>query len=393
MPPPQRHDQTKGTRKHRPDGEIREAFELLRAKLDVPPPRPGLVERTATRRPPLPRAQRSSRQRRRTPWLRQDDGPRAVGGTRPSRIRLGLARPPRQRSRRLSDVRRGGIERRLDGRPRSVQGAQRAPATRCGRVGVPRLVAALAARPEPLVLVLDDVHELENHECLDALAALLLHVPRGSQLVLSGRAEARLGLPKLRADGELLELGPAALALNDAEAHALLDRSRSRRDQEPGRSAERACGGLGRRFVSRGPLAGRRQLVSRVVRRRRPLRHGLPAGRGAQPRRAARSSSSCSGQPCSSRCALRCATRCSSATTRRRCSSSWSARTCSSSLSTTSAAGSATTICSGRCSRRSSERREPELPLTLNRRAAAWCVANGQPEVAIEYSVAAGDTD
>ena len=88
--------------------------------------------------------------------------------------------------------------------------------------GLPRLVSALAARPEPLVLVLDDVHELENHECLDALAALLLHVPQGSQLVLSGRAEARLGLPKLRADGELLELGPAALALNDAEAHALL---------------------------------------------------------------------------------------------------------------------------------------------------------------------------
>ena len=40
--------------------------------------------------------------------------------------------------------------------------------------------------------------------------------------MLSGRTEVRLGLPKLRADGELLELGPAALALNDAEAHALL---------------------------------------------------------------------------------------------------------------------------------------------------------------------------
>ena len=56
--------------------------------------------------------------------------------------------------------------------------------------GLPRLVSALAARAKPLVLVLDDVHELENHECLDALAALLLHVPPGSQLVLSGRAEA-----------------------------------------------------------------------------------------------------------------------------------------------------------------------------------------------------------
>ena len=88
--------------------------------------------------------------------------------------------------------------------------------------GLPGLGSALASRRKPVVLVLDDVHELENHDCLDALVALLLHVPQGSQLVLSGRAEARLGLPKLRADGELLELGPAALALNDAEAHALL---------------------------------------------------------------------------------------------------------------------------------------------------------------------------
>ena len=127
--------------------------------------------------------------------------------------------------------------------------------------GLPRLVSALAARTEPLVLVLDDVHELENDDCLDALAALLLHVPQGSQLVLSGRAEARLGLPKLRADGELLELGPAALALNDAEAHALLAAAGVDADQGPGGNAERACGGLGRRLVPRGALAGRRQLV------------------------------------------------------------------------------------------------------------------------------------
>ena len=72
------------------------------------------------------------------------------------------------------------------------------------------------------MLVLDDVHELENHDCLDALVVLLPHVPQGSQLVPLRAAEARLGLAKLRADGELLELGLSALALNDAEAHALL---------------------------------------------------------------------------------------------------------------------------------------------------------------------------
>ena len=38
------------------------------------------------------------------------------------------------------------------------------------------------------------------------------------------------------------------------------------------------------------------------------------------------------------------------------------------------------------------EHREPELVATLNRRAASWCEANGQPDLAIEYSAAAGDT-
>ena len=148
--------------------------------------------------------------------------------------------------------------------------------------GLPRLGSALASRREPVVLVLDDVHELENHDCLDALIALLLHVPEGSQLVLSGRSEARLGLAKLRADGELLELGPAALALNDAEAHALLVAAGADVTETEAADAERARRGLGRRALPCGALTRRRQLVTRVVQRRRSLRHGLPEGRGAR---------------------------------------------------------------------------------------------------------------
>ena len=60
--------------------------------------------------------------------------------------------------------------------------------------GLPRLGAALASRREPFVLVLDDVHVLQDHACLDALAALALHVPAGSQLVFSGRNEPQVGL-------------------------------------------------------------------------------------------------------------------------------------------------------------------------------------------------------
>jgi hypothetical protein len=39
------------------------------------------------------------------------------------------------------------------------------------------------------------------------------------------------------------------------------------------------------------------------------------------------------------------------------------------------------------------ERLEPGLPRVLRRRAAEWCLANGWPEEALEYSMAAGDID
>ncbi len=39
------------------------------------------------------------------------------------------------------------------------------------------------------------------------------------------------------------------------------------------------------------------------------------------------------------------------------------------------------------------ERAEPGLLPVLRRRAAAWCLANGRPAEALEYSIAAGDVD
>jgi LuxR family maltose regulon positive regulatory protein len=87
---------------------------------------------------------------------------------------------------------------------------------------IPRLGGALGAVQTPFVLVFDDVHELQERDCLDALAALSVHVPDGSQLVLSGRREAALPIARIRTEGRLLELGSHELALSDAEAHALL---------------------------------------------------------------------------------------------------------------------------------------------------------------------------
>jgi LuxR family maltose regulon positive regulatory protein len=90
-------------------------------------------------------------------------------------------------------------------------------------IGLPRVGAALAAIEKPMVLVLDDVHELRHRDCVDALEPIAKHLPQGAQLVLSGRAEDGLPLARLRAAGRLLSLGPKDLALSDIEAKALLD--------------------------------------------------------------------------------------------------------------------------------------------------------------------------
>ena len=87
---------------------------------------------------------------------------------------------------------------------------------------VPRLAAAFAARTVPIVLVLDDVHLLRNRVCRDALSVLAEHVPDGSRLVLAGRTEPPLRISRLRAEGRILEIGPADLSLTPEEAARLL---------------------------------------------------------------------------------------------------------------------------------------------------------------------------
>ena len=87
---------------------------------------------------------------------------------------------------------------------------------------VPRLCAALASMTSPVVLVLDDVHLLHNSECLAALPVLADNVPNGSRLVLAGRDQPPLRIARLRAEGKVLEIGPGDLALTTAETSSLL---------------------------------------------------------------------------------------------------------------------------------------------------------------------------
>ena len=242
------------------------------------------------------------------------------------------------------------------------------------------------------MLVLDDVHELENHECLDALAALLLHVPRGSQLVLSGRTEARLGLPKLRADGELLELGPAALALNDAEAYALLTAAGAEVTKAQAEALnEHAEGWAAGLYLAALSLDGGSSSVGSFGGDDRFVTDYL---RAEELNRV---------EPDQLEFLLQ------TAVLERMC-----APLCDSVLERDDSAQMLEQLerqnlfvvaldhqrrwfryhhLFREMLQAELERREPELPSTLNRRAAAWCEANGQPEVAIEYLTAAGDTD
>jgi LuxR family maltose regulon positive regulatory protein len=87
---------------------------------------------------------------------------------------------------------------------------------------VPRLSSAFWSMTSPVVLVLDAVHVLHNRECRAALSVLADHVPGGSRLALAGRAGPPLRVARLRAEGRILEIGPGDLSLTCEEGSSLL---------------------------------------------------------------------------------------------------------------------------------------------------------------------------
>ncbi len=88
---------------------------------------------------------------------------------------------------------------------------------------VPRLASELYRWDRPAVLILDDIHRLVDRTSLDALAALIDHLPAGFHVAVGGRREPGLPLARFRASGELLEIGTDLLALDEREAGDLAD--------------------------------------------------------------------------------------------------------------------------------------------------------------------------
>ena len=83
------------------------------------------------------------------------------------------------------------------------------------------LADVLATRVTPLVLILDDFHELAAPEVPGQLDALLRHPPPMLRLVIASRADPRLSLPRLRVQGRMTELRGADLALTVHEAGSM----------------------------------------------------------------------------------------------------------------------------------------------------------------------------
>jgi LuxR family transcriptional regulator, maltose regulon positive regulatory protein len=92
-----------------------------------------------------------------------------------------------------------------------------------GRAVVERLLADLRLLRGRTWLVIDDVHALGSAETLRQLELLLTRAPPGLRFVLSSRHDLRLGLHRLRLEGELTEIRAASLRFSRDEARALIE--------------------------------------------------------------------------------------------------------------------------------------------------------------------------
>ena len=95
------------------------------------------------------------------------------------------------------------------------------PAPRIDEVVLPLLREQLASS-NPLLLMLDDVELVRDPGSLEILSFLVGNAPEGSQVVLATRSEPAIPLARLRAAGEVLDLGPSDLALDVSETRELL---------------------------------------------------------------------------------------------------------------------------------------------------------------------------
>jgi LuxR family maltose regulon positive regulatory protein len=85
---------------------------------------------------------------------------------------------------------------------------------------VDEICAFLAERRNPCVLVLDDYHVIDSARVQEAVSQLVEHLPEQAHLVIATRSDPALGLARLRAHGQLLEIRSDILRFAKEEARA-----------------------------------------------------------------------------------------------------------------------------------------------------------------------------
>jgi LuxR family transcriptional regulator, maltose regulon positive regulatory protein len=86
---------------------------------------------------------------------------------------------------------------------------------------IERLLTDLAPLQDQLWLVIDDLHELDSDQARRQLELLVMRAPAELRFVLATRHDVRLGLHRLRLEGELTEIRTDDLRFSLAEARAL----------------------------------------------------------------------------------------------------------------------------------------------------------------------------
>jgi LuxR family transcriptional regulator, maltose regulon positive regulatory protein len=104
-----------------------------------------------------------------------------------------------------------------------AQAALHTPGTTLSDQVVPLLINDLAALSEPLVLVLDDYHVIENDEIHEPIEMLIERLPATTHLVLATRSDPPFPLGRLRARGQLTEIRAGDLRFTTEEAGTFLN--------------------------------------------------------------------------------------------------------------------------------------------------------------------------
>ncbi|MDN5780001.1 MAG: helix-turn-helix transcriptional regulator, partial [Humibacillus sp.] len=95
--------------------------------------------------------------------------------------------------------------------------------SRLGTGFVDGLALELAEVPGPVLVVLDDLHQVTNSAILADLGRLLLALPDNVRALVSSRWDLPLGLGRMRLQGDLVELRSADLRFEPDEAAQLLE--------------------------------------------------------------------------------------------------------------------------------------------------------------------------